>query len=250
MGRIVKHRALMLMAFAASCAFSQAPAPARRTVGRYPDGRPIVMASLTGPSSEAYFEGFVVRVAGSAGVAVGLERPRETGAASADSQMQPLLLSGKTVDDALAAVLGAASRRVMAGAGAPTYRLNWTHGLAHISAFSGRPTLLDADVSAFSVRDQPLETAVQTLLFFMHVRGAPPAPGTRSSNGLLPPKSLFNPKGVTLSIAHATARDVLNALVLASGDASWVVRYGPHPLNPQDAVFVLMTFDGRGIQID
>lgn len=246
-------RLVPMLVLAGSCLAAQNAAPRDRVVGRYPDGRPIIMQSLGGDSSQAYVEGFIVRVAGSVRVPVGLERPRESGTVRSLMARDPVLLSGKTVDDALEAIVDAEAllKPPNAKRTHDRYRVSWTRGVAHVSAFVGRRTLLDTVVPSFSVRNLPLESAVQMLRATLN--GAPrplPPDLQRSPTGVPMEDTLFSKKSVTLTLAHATAREILDALVLANGAASWVVRYGVDPRDPKSTIFVLMSFDGQGIQVN
>jgi hypothetical protein len=246
------HRAVLLLALPVCCAAVQSPPLGRRTVGRYSDGRPIVMGSLAGASTQAYVEGFLVRTAGSAGVAVGLERPRESGTVRA-APRDPVLLSGKSVTDALDAIVDAEALLTPTGARRThdRYRVTWAHGVAQVSAFAGRPTLLDTVVPAFRVKNLPLDSAVQRLVSQIAARPRPKPPDpTRNPIDPQMPDRLSSRKVVTVAMTRATARDILDALVVASGAASWVVRYGADPLDPHAAQFFLVSFAGQATQVD
>jgi hypothetical protein len=152
---------------------------------------------------------------------VGIERILDADAAQAREPRErcgEVSLAGLDFEEALERILTP---------GVPSlgrrFALSWNNGVAQIAPHQ-RLTFLDEAVSAFRVDKIDISTAVRTVYQLVD-RSYPMVHGSGGSVGDPALESLLEKPQISVSLNNSTIRQILNAIVVAHGDASWVVHY-------------------------
>ena len=146
-----------------------------------------------------------------------------------DRRQVPVVLTGRPLGDAIDLVI-AAERGVTArplGMSQSGYHLTWAGGIANISPLN-TPTFLDVVVPSFRIDDVDVVVAATSAVRHLMDPSHPERQSGILGNGTPDSRKALQrllEKRLTLSLRNVTVRQILNAIVLAHGGASWVVRY-------------------------
>jgi len=231
-------------------------ATANRTINSL-DGFPnIISFPLT---SSVVVELDVLRAAAGARVHVGFERiqdeplperviPRPLRPEQVDLAGQPL---GQVLDR-----LTKEAPPLRRSSPPSVYQFTWKEdeGVISVTPLRGQPSFLDSIVPSIELKDTTLPAAATVIhrLFDAQSpdtsRAADELPrvfmGTQDS--FLEKRRIFK-RTLSISLRNATVREVLNALVKAHGEASWVVIYSDSTLTYQNCDIAFAAFNGARI---
>ena len=225
--------AVVLVATAASVAVTgtQIPGPelAGKVVGGDTAGADI--QAFVPLESEAALEDGVLTLSSAVRVPVGLEvrlEPRPAGPSPSVSR-RLVRLTGLTLGDGLRTLTAGGVPSTPAGG----IDIQWDAGIVDVSTVHGTSSFLDRRLGTFAVSHSSLEGAVRVLLHELDGNYHPEKPeGFALVGGDWGPNSpmwakrdQFAAESVSVSLRDSTVREILNALCIAKGDASWVVRH-------------------------
>lgn len=217
-----------------------------RMVGPDSSGKALRVVPFAGDADN--LEDALLSVASSAKIPIGLERVLDgpTQSRRPWPTTRPIVLTGLTVDQALAQVLAALPQPRVPGLPPNQYRLAWVWGVARISAGDGKPTFLDMTIPLFQVDGVNIVEAVMAVHHLLDKSYSAKDQGGAYSGG--PEGARYSEqlrsKHLTLSLQHVTIREVLDAIVLAHGGASWVVRYPSAAGEYSGCEIVIVSFEG------
>jgi len=221
-----------------------------RLVPNRGDGHPFVVESFDGGVNAVYAERLLLSIASSVRLPMGLDRiggeetpdwPRET--------PQATVLTGLTVGNAVNRVLEA-GRYGPAGTSFPRPGAAWVNDVLDVSLVAARSTFLDTTVASFHVENCDIREAINDVHRLLDPSYPPESAigeaGSESSDG---PRlrQLLHAQRVTLSLEHATVRQILNAIVTANGDAMWVVHFKDGRGAYAGCEILVQSFEGLGI---
>jgi hypothetical protein len=169
-----------------------------------------------------------------------------------------LALSGSRVSDGLNALIAAAPMLSSSSVTGP-YAFSWREeaGLIHVTPIRGQHTFLDTVVPSFQVNQKSLPFALRQLHRILDPGYPEPGPTGGNSGNLLtarqgpgsPPRKSYDElqqelaRPVSIALTNVTVRQILDALVLSHGGASWVVRYASGAASYPGCQIEVVTFD-------
>jgi len=168
-----------------------------------------------------YLEQTLLDAAATVRVPVGLERVRDASTSwpQPGGMEQATTLTGLALSDAFAEILAAGG--LAPGAASGVRGVSWVNGVAEVSVLPPGRTFLDTEVPAFHLSNATIQDALEAVHRLLDGTRKPEGFG----NAFGPAARQFSDRRFSLTLGRTTVRALLDAIVVAHGDASWVVRY-------------------------